>query len=215
MAAARERIRAIAAELYVLRGHDGFSFADIADAIGTTRANIHHHFGNKRQLMAELIEQFVADAEARIRHHWIGADAAFSARLAEQLADLRRFYNRFNKAPGDRHVWSPLARLRLDLPVLGELAVHALERVDRVYDSCLRRAVADAIASGELAENTPADDVARVLRMTLLSCAPMTQDTGSFREIAHLFAAIDRMIAAAWGRPARQPAPRRTAASRR
>src|SRR5690606_34650428 len=52
----REKIKAVAAELYVLRGHDGFSFGDIAGAIGTTRANIHHHFGSKRQLMEELIE---------------------------------------------------------------------------------------------------------------------------------------------------------------
>src|SRR5438876_9880325 len=34
----RERIRAIAEDLYVLRGHDGFSFGDIAAEIGTTRA---------------------------------------------------------------------------------------------------------------------------------------------------------------------------------
>jgi AcrR family transcriptional regulator len=46
----RERIKAIAEDLYVLRGHDGFSFGDIAEAVGTTRANIHHHFGNKRRL---------------------------------------------------------------------------------------------------------------------------------------------------------------------
>ena len=48
----RERIRHVAEELYVLNGHDGFSFGDVAAAVGTTRANIHHHFGNKQRLMA-------------------------------------------------------------------------------------------------------------------------------------------------------------------
>ncbi|WP_352696356.1 TetR family transcriptional regulator [Mesorhizobium sp. M0152] len=38
-------MKEIAAEFHVLRGHDRFSFGDIATAIGTTRANIHHHFG--------------------------------------------------------------------------------------------------------------------------------------------------------------------------
>ncbi len=33
----RDRIKAVAAELYVLRGQEGFSFGDIAAAIGTTR----------------------------------------------------------------------------------------------------------------------------------------------------------------------------------
>jgi hypothetical protein len=52
----------------------------------------------------------------------------------------------------------------------------------------------------------PVDDVARMLRVILLSCAPMTQDSGSFREIEHLFAALGRTIAVAWGRarPARR-----------
>jgi AcrR family transcriptional regulator len=197
----RERIRAVAENLYVLVGYDGFSFADIAEVIGTTRANIHHHFGNKRRLMAELIEGFVANAQERIEHNWTGDDLAFFARLDAQLEDLRQFYNRFNKVPGDRNVWSPISRLRLDLPVLGELASDALERVNGVYDQCLRRAVTEAIVSGELVEDTPVEDVACMLRVTLLSCAPVTQDTGSFAEVERLFRALSRTIEAAWVTP--------------
>jgi AcrR family transcriptional regulator len=195
----RERIRAVAENLYVLRGHDGFSFADIAEAIGTTRANIHHHFGNKRKLMAELIDGFVADAQKRIEQNWTSGDSTFFERLAAQLDDLRRFYSRFNKTSGDRNVWSPLSRLRLDLPVLGEIASRALERVNHVYDAALTRAVTDAIKSGELSEDTPVEDVARLLRVTFLSSAPMTQDTGSIAELERLFGAIARTIEAAWG----------------
>ena len=206
----RERIRAIAEDLYVLRGHDGFSFGDIAAEIGTTRANIHHHFGSKRQLMAELIGKFAADAEERIALNWMRPNARFAERLDAQIDDLRHFYNRFNKQPGDRHVWSPLSRLRLDLPVLGELATSALERIDHAYDVSLRRAVKDAVKAGELVAATPVDDVARVLRMTLLSCAPITQDTGSFREVERLLATLGRMIAAAWATPASKRARRGT-----
>ncbi|MBL8697742.1 MAG: TetR/AcrR family transcriptional regulator [Alphaproteobacteria bacterium] len=198
--ATRERIKAVAAELYVLRGHDGFSFGDIAAAIGTTRANIHHHFGNKRQLMAELIDGFVSDASTRIRHNWLGTRGDFAARLAANIADMRRFHDRFNKAPGDRHVWSPLSRVRLDLPVLDSLAAEALERIDGVYDECIRAAVVQAIAAGEFRDTTPVDDVAQLIRFTLLSCAPMTQDGGGFEEIERLFAALERTILAAWGR---------------
>ena len=207
--ATRERIRAIAEDLYVLRGHDGFSFGDIADAVGTTRANIHHHFRNKRQLMGELVAKFAADAEARIAAIWTQPQASFGERLAAQRGDLRRFYDRFNGRAGDRHVWSPLSRLRLDLAVLGDLAGEALERVDRAYDRCLRQAVSDAIRAGEFERGTPVDDVARVLRMMLLSCAPMTQDTGSFREIERLFATLERMLAAAWA-PGGATAPKRS-----
>ena len=197
----RDRIKTVAAELYVLRGHDGFSFGDIAGAIGTTRANIHHHFGNKRQLMEELIEDIASNAQARIERYWMAGDLTFAKRLAMQLDDLQSYYQKFNKTDEDRHVWSPISRLRHDLPLLGAEAVRALERVNRKYDICLRHAVMQAIASGELRAETPIDDVIRIFRVTLLSCPPMTQDTGSFQEIARLFDALSHSVLAAWKGP--------------
>jgi hypothetical protein len=48
------------------------------------------------------------------------------------------------------------------------------------------------------------DDLVRVLRVTLLSCPPMTQDAGRFEEIELLFRALGRMISAA-GEAQRRP----------
>jgi AcrR family transcriptional regulator len=200
----RERIKDVAGELYVLRGHEGFSFGDVADAIGTTRANIHHHFGNKQQLMSELLDGFVADASLRIRRIWVDTPGSFADRLEANVADLRRFHDHFNLRPGDRNVWSPLSRIRLDLPVLDRPGIRALERIDRLYDDCIRRAVREAIASGEFAPETSVDDVAQLVRFALLSCAPMTQDGGGFEEIERLFTALERTLLTAWGRRARQ-----------
>ena len=195
----RERIRSVAGDLYVLRGHDGFSFADIAENLGTTRANIHHHFGSKARLMEELIGQFAQDAVTRIELHWAEGDAPFFQRMTAQLEDLRRFYLRFNKNPGDRNVWSPLSRLRHDLLILGEPAAVALERVNRAYDRCLGQALNRAVESKELCAATPVEDLARVVRVLLLSCPSMTQDSGSFAEIERLFRSTGNMISRAWG----------------
>ncbi len=194
----RERIRALAAELYVTRGYEGFSFADIAQAVGVTRANIHHHFGSKARLMAELIGGFADDATRRVGGHWAEGDVAFFDRFTLQLDDLRRFYARFNPNDGDRNVWSPVSRLRLDLQVLGEEAAQALLRVSRAYDASLREAVCRGIARGELRTETPVAEVALVLRVTLMSCGPVTQDSGSFAEVERLIAALQRTVAAAW-----------------
>jgi len=201
----RDRIKSVAAELYVLRGHEGFSFGDIAASIGTTRANIHHHFGSKQQLMGELIEDIASNAETRIERYWMTGDVAFSERLSMQLDDLRRYYERFNKGDNDRNVWSPLSRLRHDLPTLGDKAVAALERVNRTYETCLRHAVDQAVKAGQLRPDADADDIVRVLRVTLLSCPPMTQDAGKFEEIDLLFRALGRMIGAAPQRQGRPP----------
>ncbi len=197
-ASTRDRIKAIAAELYVLRGHDGFSFGDIAAVIGTTRANIHHHFGSKRLLMDELVADISADAQARIEQHWTAGRHSLGERLTLQLDDLRRFYDRYNPAPDDRHVWSPLSRLRHDLATLGEIAVKALEKVNRTYDRALDHAVRRAIAEGELSTDAPVEAIVRIFRATLLSCPPMTQDAGSFLEVERLFAALDQTVLKAW-----------------
>lgn len=192
----RERLRAVAEELYVLRGHDGFSFADIVASAGTTRANVHHHFGNKRQLMAELVEGFTADAEQRIAQHWMRPAWAFFLGSTPRWPTFEDFYHRFNATPGARNVWSPIARLRLDLPALGEPAIAALERVNRAYTTSLHHAVAEARAAADLAPQHSAEDVERLLRITLLACGPITQDTGSFADVERLFAGIARILAA-------------------
>jgi AcrR family transcriptional regulator len=195
----RERILTVAERLYVLRGHDGFSFGDIAPAIGTTRANIHHHFGNKRRLMAELVERFAADASSRIAAIWAAPGQSLEARLRAQCDDLRRFYDRFNHEAGARNVWSPIARIRLDLPVLGELGREALQRVNRSYDVSLRQALQEAIVRGELNRAARVDDLVRMFRVTFLSCGPITQDTGSFDDVDALIGGLGRMMQAAWG----------------
>lgn len=197
----RERIKLVASEHYVLVGNDAFNFGHIAEAVGVTRGNIHHHFGSKRKLVAELVRDLAADAETRIRLHWARPGVKLSERLREQLDDLRRFYKRFHPRPGARNVWSPLARIRLDLPMLDKTAARALERVNAVYDEALRVALAEAIASGELRADTPVDDIARLLRATFLSCPPITQDSGSFDDIERLFAALDRTVIGAWSAP--------------
>jgi AcrR family transcriptional regulator len=194
----RDRIKAAAGDLYVRRGHDGFSFADIAEATGTTRANIHYHFGTKRRLIAEIVADFAADAITRIGGHWTMPND-FAARWVAQRDDLHRFYSRFNPTGVERSVWSPMSRLRLDMDALGAVATQALDTVNQAYENCLRCAVTDAIAAGELRRETPVEDIVRLMRVTMLSCGTVTQDTGSFSDVERLFAAMADVIAVAWG----------------
>ena len=72
-------------------------------------------------------------------------------------------------------------------------------RSDQGYDQCLRRAVREAIDIGELRADAPVDDIVRLLRTTIMSCGPITQDQGSFADVDALFVTIGRTIATAWG----------------
>jgi TetR/AcrR family transcriptional repressor of nem operon len=52
-----ERIVGEARKLIMTRGYNGFSYADIADAVGIRKASIHHHFPAKSDLAKAVIEQ--------------------------------------------------------------------------------------------------------------------------------------------------------------
>ena len=46
----KDDIKRVAAELLIKDGYQGFRFRDVAETLGVTRANVHHHFGTKLKL---------------------------------------------------------------------------------------------------------------------------------------------------------------------
>ena len=53
-----QRILDVAERLVQTRGFNGFSYADIADALKVTKASLHYHFRGKADLGAALIERY-------------------------------------------------------------------------------------------------------------------------------------------------------------
>jgi TetR/AcrR family transcriptional repressor of nem operon len=51
-------IAACTRSLIALRGYNGFSYADIAEAVGITKASIHHHFPSKAELVRRVVEDY-------------------------------------------------------------------------------------------------------------------------------------------------------------
>lgn len=121
--ATRTQLLTAAEVLIRQRGYAGFSYADLADAVGLRKASIHHHFPSKTDLAVALlaaydarydealaaIEQASTDGLVRLRAYadlyCLGIEkglgclcAAFAAELAvipERLrTDLTRFFNK-------------------------------------------------------------------------------------------------------------------------
>jgi TetR/AcrR family transcriptional repressor of nem operon len=53
-----QRILDVAERLVQTRGFNGFSYADIADALDVTKASLHYHFPSKADLGRRLIERY-------------------------------------------------------------------------------------------------------------------------------------------------------------
>src|SRR5689334_17156297 len=64
---ARERLRAAAMELYISRGYEKTTAADIAQAVGLTERTFFRHFADKREVLfsgQEMLEQAFLDGVA-------------------------------------------------------------------------------------------------------------------------------------------------------
>ncbi|WP_064711621.1 TetR/AcrR family transcriptional regulator [Rhizobium bangladeshense] len=62
-----DKILDIAQSLVVAGGYNGFSYADISDAIGIRKASIHHHFPAKAELVAVLVDRYTQQAAAGLQ----------------------------------------------------------------------------------------------------------------------------------------------------
>jgi len=77
----REQILAVARHLIETRSYLGFSFQDVADAVGVRKASLYHHFPTKEALGIEVIRQatesFKAWDAAKVRTPEAALEAYF------------------------------------------------------------------------------------------------------------------------------------------
>jgi TetR/AcrR family transcriptional repressor of nem operon len=204
----RERIKALTVELLVRHGCRGLRFADIADALGTTRATVHYHFGNKERLIEEVVEAYVRGTLDRFRLTWERPGPTLVLRIQETIAFNRERYDRFNAAGGKPgQAWSLIARMRLERDLLSPSARWALERFGTELEAMVMAAVAAAKQAGELSAEAPVEDIARQLVAIANSSGSITVDAGTFDVLEHLYLGFARIVEHAYGRGPAAPLP--------
>jgi len=57
----RDALMETAERLMRTRGYMAFSYADLAETVGITKASIHHHFSTKEDLGAVIVESYIAE----------------------------------------------------------------------------------------------------------------------------------------------------------
>ena len=96
----REQIRTLALELFAERGYDATSLREIAEQLGITKAAVYYHFKTKEELLASLVDDFLAEIDELV--NWAQHQPATPA-TREQV--LRRYHALLNQRA------TPLARL--------------------------------------------------------------------------------------------------------
>lgn len=88
-----QRLLESARLLLVMRGYNGFSYADLSDAIGIRKASIHFHFPTKADLVVAVIEQ--------ARGYFRGQSAAMESGSPDPEALLRGYVEHWRRCIGD------------------------------------------------------------------------------------------------------------------
>jgi TetR/AcrR family transcriptional regulator, transcriptional repressor for nem operon len=207
----RNRIKKVAVELLIRHGYRGLRFGDIATRQGTTRANIHYHFGTKQRLVEEVIDDYVVETLARYRPIWMDEQASFQDKIRACTEFNRQRYHRFNRR-GDRgKPWSLITRMRAERDVLSPRTNATLHDFGVEIDRYITSAIEQAKARGELGPEAPVRDIALQLACIVNSAASITRDTGGFEELEQVYLAFARVIHHAYGRKSRPKGVRQTA----
>jgi AcrR family transcriptional regulator len=174
----------------------------MAQALGTTRANIHYHFGNKRNLVEEVLKDYVEATLAALKAVWTTPGLTLARKIEAMVELSRKRYAKYNP-PGKRgRPWSLIARMRQDSDALTPKGRAALQRFGKELYDCIALAIEDAKARNEFVAWMPVEDVALQLMSIANSAGPITQDAGDFDRLEQLYAAFTRIMAHAFGQDA-------------
>ena len=149
-----DRILDLAEHLVQTRGFNGFSYADIANELGMTKASLHYHFPTKAQLGYHLINRYgeaFAQALAAIDASGVGAP--------EKLRSYANLYSRV--LLDDRMCLCGM--LAADYATLPEPMKSAVTQFFELNEQWLSAVLDEGRASGELGFAGAPVEVARML----------------------------------------------------
>ncbi len=140
------------------RGYSGFSYADLADAVGLRKASIHHHFRTKTDLGIAL----VANYDERY-------DRELDTILAASPDAIERIeaYGRLYRTGVERGLGCLCAALAVELDTLPERLRQDIERFFAKHIAWLERVLSEGIAERSIRVDADANAAARMVVATL------------------------------------------------
>lgn len=194
----RDQIKTLADRLLTLSGYAGMSFGDLTAELGTTRANIHYHFGSKDGLVEEVLEDACKMVTSRYEAIWIDTATTLIQKLQLSMAFNHERYRKYNPKNEGR-IWSVITRLRLDRDRLSPRMVELLDYVTLTNQEVVDRAVQIAVENEELKKNAPLTLIAVQIGSVLQYAPLMTQYPYNFTRLSQTYEGLIQMLSAAYG----------------
>ena len=178
-----QRILDIAERLVQTRGFNGFSYADIAEAMKVTKASLHYHFPAKTDLGKTLIERYERNLLAAL-----GQIDGASADAAEKL---RRYVAIYGDVLGEQRMCL-CGMLAAEFGTLPEPMREALRHYFDANERWLARVLQQGKRAGKLGFSGTAAGAAQALIGSLEGAMMLAR---SYGEPARFKAASERLLA--------------------
>lgn len=138
----KDEILALADQLVKSVGYGAFSYADLSEKLGITKASIHHHFPHKEDLGAALCDAYAG----RMKRGFEKAEAAQGTAWAK----LQRYFEQGSALVADHAKNCPLAALQAQVNTLPEPMKERLKRLDELELGFFARVLTAGRDAGEL-----------------------------------------------------------------
>jgi AcrR family transcriptional regulator len=194
----RNEIKTVTTELLIRHGYQGFRFKDVAEVLGTTRANIHYYFGSKANLCEEVIVDYVAETTQKWTENW-KSKKRFSEKIAGMMESNRQRYLQYNPTGKTAHPWSLIGRMRMERDMIGPRAQSVLTDFGINLHKLIITGIEMAVKNKEYDKKIPKEDVVLQLVAIANSAGPITQDGGNFDRLEQLYLSFSHIIEDAYG----------------
>jgi TetR/AcrR family transcriptional repressor of nem operon len=183
-----EQILDLAEMLIQTRGYSAFSYQDISDALGITKASIHYHFASKTDLGIAVVDRYVKRFGAAL--------VAIADNQSQSSMAMLDFYVEpyigYARTPDQVCLCGALAGEILVLPP--ELRV----RVDsffRAHQTWLAGILKRGTARGEFTLAAPANKVARLVFSALQGALLVKRTTGDSSQLQDVVTVLKLQLA--------------------
>lgn len=202
----KDEIKKLAVRLFTLNGYRGVSFGDLNTELGTTRANIHYHYGSKSGLAEEVLASTADEVMARYRKIWANADVSLKTKLKQSYTFNAGRYSEYN-VEGEGRIWSLIARFRIDRDVITPMMIAKLNEVTRVNEESVATGVKLAVDNGELVPDAPVEEIACLISGIIHFAPLISQAPHDIGRLKQTYDSLTRMIEKAYSAGAEGEAP--------
>jgi TetR/AcrR family transcriptional regulator, transcriptional repressor for nem operon len=181
--ATSERILELAERLVQTRGYNGFSYADIAQALEVTKASLHYHFPAKAELGRRLI--------GRYEKNFVAALAVIDRKVKNPREKLRRYAAIYEDVLRDGRMCL-CGMLAAEYATLPKAMQKELQHFFGENERWLAQVLDAGRRSGELAFSGAPREVASLLVSSLEGAMMLARSHGDVKRFG---AATKRLIA--------------------